>query len=65
MEFITGKHLPRRTFLRGVGATLVDEGGLEAAGVEPTARAEELGLAQWADLARQVSGAGTAGGAGG
>ena len=22
MSFITGKHLPRRTFLRGVGATV-------------------------------------------
>ena len=55
----------RRKMLRRSLRALVDEGGLEAAGVEPTARAEELGLAQWADLARQVSGAGTAGGAGG
>ena len=43
MHFITGKHIPRRTFLRGVGATaalpfmdaMVSAGGSRAAAAAP------------------------------
>jgi len=41
----------RRKMLRRSLAGLLDEGSIAAAGVDPTARAEELGLDQWAALA--------------
>lgn len=43
----------RRKMLRRSLDGLLDPGQIEAAGVEPTARAEELDLAAWGALARQ------------
>jgi 16S rRNA (adenine1518-N6/adenine1519-N6)-dimethyltransferase len=43
----------RRKMLRRSLADLLDESSIEAAGVDPQARAENLSLAQWAALARQ------------
>jgi 16S rRNA (adenine1518-N6/adenine1519-N6)-dimethyltransferase len=44
----------RRKMLRRSLAGVVPPEAFEAAGVEPTARAEQLGLEEWAALARQV-----------
>jgi hypothetical protein len=41
--------------LRGALRDLVDEAGLVAAGVDPTLRAEELDLVQWAAIAGGVA----------
>ena len=41
----------RRKMLRGALRGIVDEAGLVAAGVDPTLRAEDLDLAQWAAIA--------------
>jgi len=41
----------RRKMLRRSLAGLLDEAAIEAAGVDPTDRAEQLGLEQWAALA--------------
>lgn len=43
----------RRKMLRRSLAGLLDEPSIEAAGVDPTARAESLSLADWAALARR------------
>jgi 16S rRNA (adenine1518-N6/adenine1519-N6)-dimethyltransferase len=43
----------RRKMLRRSLADLLDEASIDAAGVDPQARAENLSLAQWAALARQ------------
>jgi len=51
----------RRKMLRRSLAGLVDEAAIEAAGVDPTERAEQLGLEQWAALADAASGAGRPG----
>jgi len=40
--------------LRGALRGIVDEAGLVAAGVDPTLRAEDLDLAQWAAIAAGV-----------
>ncbi len=45
----------RRKMLRGALRDLVDEAGLVAAGVDPTLRAEELDLVQWAAIAGGVA----------
>ena len=45
----------RRKMLRGALRGLVDEAGLVAAGVDPTLRAEELDLVQWAAVAAVVA----------
>jgi 16S rRNA (adenine1518-N6/adenine1519-N6)-dimethyltransferase len=42
----------RRKMLRRSLAGLVDVAALEAAGIDPTRRAEELGLDDWVRLAR-------------
>jgi 16S rRNA (adenine1518-N6/adenine1519-N6)-dimethyltransferase len=44
----------RRKMLRGALRGIVDEAGLVAAGVDPTLRAEDLDLAQWAAIAAGV-----------
>lgn len=44
----------RRKMLRGALRGIVDEAGLIAAGVDPTLRAEDLDLAQWAAIAAGV-----------
>ena len=44
----------RRKMLRGALRGIVDEVGLVAAGVDPTLRAEDLDLAQWAAIAAGV-----------
>jgi 16S rRNA (adenine1518-N6/adenine1519-N6)-dimethyltransferase len=44
----------RRKMLRRSLAGLLDEAAIDAAGVDPQARAENLTLAQWAALARQA-----------
>lgn len=46
----------RRKMLRGSLAGRVDESQFAAAGIAPTARAEELGVEDWARLARVVGG---------
>lgn len=46
----------RRKMLRRSLRNLVDENGLVAAGVDPTARAEELGLDEWAAVVTQCFG---------
>lgn len=48
----------RRKMLRRSLAGLLDEAAIEAAGVDPTARAENLSLAQWAALAAAGEAAG-------
>ena len=45
----------RRKMLRGALRGIVDEAGLVAAGVDPTLRAEDLDLAQWAAIAAGVA----------
>ena len=55
-EVVRAGFAHRRKMLRGALRGLVDEEGLAAAGVDPTARAEELGLDQWAAVARQAGG---------
>ncbi|MCS5679402.1 MAG: 16S rRNA (adenine(1518)-N(6)/adenine(1519)-N(6))-dimethyltransferase RsmA [Acidimicrobiales bacterium] len=45
----------RRKMLRGALRGIVDEVGLVAAGVDPTLRAEDLDLAQWAAIAAGVA----------
>ena len=45
----------RRKLLRGALRGIVDEAGLVAAGVDPTLRAEDLDLAQWAAIAAGVA----------
>ena len=45
----------RRKMLRGALRGIVDEAGLIAAGVDPTLRAEDLDLAQWAAIAAGVA----------
>jgi 16S rRNA (adenine1518-N6/adenine1519-N6)-dimethyltransferase len=45
----------RRKMLRRSLASLVTPEQLEAAGIDPSARAEELGLAQWSALAREYA----------
>ena len=45
----------RRKMLRGALRGIVDEAGLVAAGVDPTLRAEDLALAQWAAIAAGVA----------
>ena len=45
----------RRKMLRGALRGSVDEAGLVAAGVDPTLRAEDLDLAQWAAIAAGVA----------
>ncbi len=45
----------RRKMLRGALRGIVDEAGLIAAGVDPTLRAEDLDLAQWAAIAADVA----------
>ena len=44
----------RRKMLRGALRGIVDEAGLVVAGVDPTLRAEDLDLAQWAAIAAGV-----------
>ena len=46
----------RRKMLRRSLLGMLDESRIVAAGVDPTARAEDLGLDQWADLAKEFSG---------
>ena len=46
----------RRKMLRRSLRDLMDEAAIVESGVDPTARAEELGLDQWAALASQVAG---------
>jgi len=55
-EVVRAGFAHRRKMLRGALRGLVDEEGLAAAGVDPTARAEKLGLDQWAAVARQAGG---------
>ena len=45
----------RRKMLRGALRGIVDEAGLVAAGVDPTLRAEDLDLPQWAAIAAGVA----------
>ena len=45
----------RRKMLRGALRGIVDEAGLVAVGVDPTLRAEDLDLAQWAAIAAGVA----------
>ena len=45
----------RRKMLRGALRGIVDEAGLVAAGVDPTLRAEDLDLAQWAAISAGVA----------
>jgi len=45
----------RRKMLRGALRGIVDEAGLVEAGVDPTLRAEDLDLAQWAAIAAGVA----------
>ena len=45
----------RRKMLRRSLAAVVPPGAIEAAGVDPTARAEQLTLPEWAALARQAA----------
>jgi len=45
----------RRKMLRRALAAVVPPGTIEAAGVDPTARAEQLTLPEWAALARQAA----------
>ena len=45
----------RRKMLRGALRGIVDEAGLVAAGVDPTLRAEDLDLGQWAAIAAGVA----------
>ncbi len=52
----------RRKMLRGALAGLVDQEVFAASGVDPTARAESLGIDAWCALARHVPGLRPAGG---
>ena len=45
----------RRKMLRRSLAGLLDEAAIEAAGVDPTDRAEQLGLEQWAALVGEIA----------
>lgn len=58
-RLVAAGYSKRRKMLRGSLAGLVGEEVFEAAGVEPTARPEELGIADWGRLAaaRSVRGA--------
>ena len=55
MRFITGKHIPRRTFLRGVGATVALpflDAMVPAGGRAPLAAEALTGASEWSSGTR-------------